>query len=481
MVTSPSISQLCVMLAVLLLGGAVFAEDAASRRPGLYDGTVGVQRDEIFEKSLKGRNTETMEYAPLKDIFVQVEQITGMQVWIDNEVINIIGNRFEAIMTEHHSWFQGETVTQLGHRLSRLLRDTPLVWIVHNGVLTLTTEEKSQRQFVTRQYPIGDLLSDQCDATTIMFLLEQSTTGPWSSDEPGTGTLSMVGNQLFVRQTHRNQQAVAEILTGLRRNEPVVVMNCTDEDLRLRRMLEQRRISLDFPDITLKKVVECIQVETDARIRIDTQALVNSGLDEETRVVARAVNLPLIVALQTILGDVNGTELTVIVANEECLITTAEAANEMYETVLYRVGPLGMTGEKLNEFVAMLEQETSGPWDADEPGTGTICGIAPRSLLAVRQVQRVHREILEILRDLRPKSAATPVAQTAASQITSAIQSHSNPMSPKASVALVKTPTFRLPRIPNLFAAVTWEVVWDYAPLLMALLVGGVAGYIGRH
>ncbi len=480
MVTSPSISQLCVMLAVLLLGGAVFAEDAASRRPGLYDGTVGVQRDEIVEKSLKGRNPETMEDAPLKDIFARVEQITGMQVWIDNEAIRDTGNTLETEKT-YQSWLQGETVTQLGHRLSRLVVGTPLAWIAHNGVLTLTTEEKSQGQFVTRQYPIGDLLSDQCDATTIMFLLEQSATGPWSSDEPGGGTLSMVGHQLFVRQTHRNQQAVAEILAGLRRNEPVVVMNCTDEDLRLRRMLEQRRISLDFSDNTLKEVIEYIGFETDARIRIDTQTLADAGLDEETRVVARAVNLPLIVALQTILRDVNGTELTVIVANEECLITTAEAANEMYETVLYRVGPLGMTGEKLNEFVAMLEQETSGPWDADEPGTGTICGIAPRSLLAVRQVQRVHREILEILRDLRPKSAATPVAQTAASQITSAIQSHSNPMSPKASVALVKTPTFRLPRIPNLFAAVTWEVVWDYAPLLMALLVGGVAGYIGRH
>lgn len=480
MVTSPSISQFRVMLAVLLLGGAVFAEDAASRRPGLYDGAVGGKRDEIVEKSLTHQNPETIENADWPFLMEKIEQMTGMQVVVDSQALNDAGLDLEDIKFIP-LWLKGETVSYLATLLSRQFGGTQLAWIVQDGLLTLTTEEKANETYVTRQYPIGDLLSEDCGPEAIIVILEQTTRGPWDADEPGTGTLSMVGNLLFVRQTHRMQQAVAEILAGLRRQDSVVLTNCSAEDLRLRRLLEENYISFEFPDNTLKEVAAWLEVETGAKFRLDQQALIETGLDDESRLESRAVNLPLHVALQQMLRNVNGTALTVQVSNEECLITTVEKANEMYETVLYRVGSLGMTGEKLDEFVSMLEQETSGPWDADEPGTGTIAGIEPRSILAVWQTQRVHREILEILRDLRPKPAATPVAQTAAPQITSAIQSHSNPMSPEAPVALGKTPTFRLPRIPNLFAAVTWEVVRVFAPLLMSLLVGGVAGYIGRH
>ena len=49
------------------------------------------------------------------------------------------------------------------------------------------------------------------------------------------------------------------------------------------------------------------------------------------------------------------------------------------------------------EIVTLLESETSGPWDSEEPGTGTIDTFPPRSLLLIRQTSRVQREILELL------------------------------------------------------------------------------------
>ena len=379
---TPSIGQLGVMLAALVLGGAVFAEDAAPRRPGLYDEAVGVQRDEIAEKSVTRVNLETMENTPWPLVKARIEQMTGMQVVVDSEAFTDSGIDLEDDRIIP-LWLKGETVTYLATLLSRQLGHTQLVWISQEGLVTLTTEENANQNYITRQYPIGDLLSEECGPEAIIFLLEKTTSGPWDADEPGTGTLSVVGNLLFVRQTHRMQQAVAEVLTGLRRQDPVVLTNCSAEDLRLRRLLEEKHISFEFPDNTLKEVFDFLTQLTGARFRLDEQALDHAGLDGEARVNTRAVNLPLHVALQQMLSNVNGTALTVHVSNEECLITTAEKANEMYETVLYRVGPLGMTGERLNEFVSMLEQETSGPWDADEPGGGAIAGIEPRSILAI--------------------------------------------------------------------------------------------------
>ena len=197
--------------------------------------------------------------------------------------------------------------------------------------------------------------------------------------------------------------------------------------------------------------------------------------------------LPLYAALQKALGNVNGTELTVHMSDEECHILTKEKADVMYETVLYRVGPLGMTGEKLDEFVSMLEQETCGPWDCDEPGTGTISGIQPRSILAVRQVQRVQREILEILRGLRPRPTvrSTPTAKPVIRPVAVVVPvtparepdvqaAAPPPTTPRPEGSLA--PSDRQP-----IASETWEGIGVYAPLLLALLVGCLAGYLGRN
>ena len=482
MCVSRSIRQLGVMLAVLLVAAIVSAQQAASRKPGLYDGAVGVQLEEIAEQSVTRVNPETMENAPWPLVKARIEQMTGMQVWVDETALTDAG-----IEVNEHTvvpqWLAGETVTYLATLLTREMKDIQFVWFAQDGVLTLTTEEKSNETYITRQYPIGDLLSEDCGPEAIIVILEQTTRGPWDADEPGTGTLSVVGNLLFIRQTHRMQQAVAEILAGLRRKDPVVLTNCSAENLRLRRLLEDQRISLDFPDNTLNDVVKWLEATTGAKFRLDQQALTEAGLDEESRVSTVLANLPLHVALQQLLSNVNGTPLTVQVSNEECLITTLEKANEMYETVLYRVGPLGMTGERLNEFVAMLERETSGPWDADEPGTGTIAGIEPRSILVVWQTQLVHREILEILRGLRPTPTVTPLSNPrpvaaaiamAAPLDEPAIQVDTARRAPSTAGSLAQSN--RRP-----FATATWETIADYAPLLLALLLGCATGYVCRH
>ena len=485
MLAGPSKCSAWVMLGALLLGGVLPAEEARPQQPGLYDGAVGGKLDEIAEKSVTRVNPETMENAPWPLVKARIEQMTGMQVVVDEQAltdsgIDLPNDRIIPL------WLKGETVTYLETLLTRQLGGTPLTWFVQDGVVTLTTEEQANQTYVTRQYPIGDLLSEERGSDVMIALLEQSTRGPWDADEPGTGTLSVVGNLLYVRQTHRMQPAVAEILAGLRRKDPVVLTNCSEEDLRLRRVLDEKLISFDFPDNTLKEVADFLTQLTGAKFRLDQQGLTDAGLDEDTRVNARAVNLPLHVALQQMLGNVNGTELTVQVSDEECLITTKEKADLMYETVLYRVGPLGMTGERLIQFVAMLEQETSGPWDADEPGTGTIVFLKTENIVAVRQTQRVHREILEILRGLRPtptvspqhttRSVAQPVAPVAlaTAQSEPVIQVHAVHPAPSTTGSLLQS--MRKP-----FASVTWEGFGVYAPLLMALLLGCVAGYLCRH
>lgn len=475
----PSKCSLWAWLAMLLLAGSLAAEEVPPEKPGLYDGAVGIKRDEVIEKSLTGRNPERLENATLRQVVARVEQLTQLQVWLDAEALTEAGIDLgqETIVP---LWSEGETLTQLQNHLSDQT-GCLLAWVVHEGGVTLTTEEKSFLTYDTKQYPVGDLLSQGLTPQMLIELLEQESSGPWENDEPGTGTIHPIGNLLFVRQTHRIHQEVAEMLTALRRDDPVVFTHRSDEDMRLTRFLEEKIVSFDWPDVTIQAFTDQIQEMTGAKFRLDMQAITDAGISGDTRLEARAVNLSLFVALQHNLSHVHGTELTVQVTDEECLITTAEQANQRYETVLYHVGEWGITGENVDEFAALLELETSGPWDADEPGTGSISCIQPRSILVIRQVPRVHREILEILRDLRPKITLSPVALPTAAVSEPVAQAHSEDSAPQSPESPVPITTFRLPRMPHLGARVTWDDLGIYALLLMALLVGGASGYLGRH
>ncbi len=480
MCASPSISQRGVMLAAILLAGVVQAEQAAPRKPGLYDGAVGVKLEEIAEQSVTRVNPETMENAPWPLVKARIEQMTGMQVWVDETALTDYG-----IVLDRETiiplWPAGETLAQLTNQLSEM-KGTRLVWLVHERLATLTTEEKSYENYVTRQYPIGDLLYEGSHQP-IMNLLLSETSGPWEVDEPGTGTISPLGNLLFVRQTHRVHQEVAETLAALRRDEPVVLTNSSKEDLRIRRLLEEKHISFEFPDNTLKEFVDWLEIETGSKFRLDEQSLTDAGLDAETRLEARAVKLPLFVALQMSLTNINGTELTIHVCDNECRIMTAEKANEKYETVLYRMGVWGITAAKIDEFAAMIESETSGPWDAEEPGTGNLFWLPGRNILAVRQTQRVHREILEILRGLRPTPTVTH--PTIPRPVAAAIAMATSPDEPTIQVNTARPAPSRVgplaQSIRQSFAVSTWETIADYAPLLLALLLGCATGYVCRH
>ncbi len=482
-VALPLKCRVWALLASLSICTDLLAEETPAQKPGIYDKAVGVQWNELVERSRSRLNPETMVEVQFQQVMERIETMTGMQVWLDSK--SIADSRIDlSPQTRVVEWPAGETVAQLTNRLSAVT-DTPLAWYVQDGVAALTTAEAAGQKYVTRQYPIGDLLAQRCDPVEIVSLLQTVTEGPWETDEPGTGTISLLGNFLFIRQTHRTHQEVTEILAGLRRTEPVVLLNCSENDLRLRRLLEEKRVTVELPDNTLVEFVQLIQELSGAKFRMDEMALTDAGLDREARLQGEAIDLPLRVVLSMLLGNVHDTELTVIVADDECLVTTAEAADLRYETVLYRLESWGVTGENVDQFAEMIHEQTTGPWDSHEPGTGTMALVGPLNVLAVRQSNRIHREILTILRDLRPEPGvrpATPPPSPPAAALM-AVVAVSKPAMPAPSdrpVPVPEPPSLPVQVISPQPSSHNRDNLGGNTVLILALLVGCVAGYLGR-
>lgn len=448
---------------LLGIGGAIVTADSLPLSP-LYEGAVGLRFDPLAQKSPVLENTETLPEGPFRAVAKRVEEITGLQVWLNEQAITDAGADL-SYDTGVPEWPAGETIAQYTRRLTP---GVELAWYVNGRMATLSTREAADEVYVTRQYQVIPLLKRVGSYQQLFDAIRRSTSHAWEDIEPGTGTLALFNGVLLVRQTHEVQREVAEILSGLDRSDRVILIGCSSRELEIRRQLEERVVNFEWERVTLANYCQRLEELTGVRFRLDEGALQGAGLDPDAELNPRAIDLSLGVALEQ-LNNVNSTELRAIVWDDQCLITTGEQASDIYETAIYNVGLQGITGQRVKNLVATLEQQTSGPWDAGEPGTGTICSIDSLGVLVIRTTQRNHREVLELLRGLSEPlavSIASPMAEPVVPPAT-------KEMSPLESI--VSTIQANLPASES-------GVEFEFSkPLLLALVLGCVAGFLGRN
>lgn len=356
---------------------------------------------------LKKTATQRYEDVPLSEILTAVEELSVLQVRINHQALTDAGveSSLDQIVA---LWDQGETIARLAERIGEPF-DTEMTWTAREGILTLTTAEDAALRYWTARYFIGDLLGSDRNANPLIEMLQTSTSGPWDVEEPGTGTVSVLGNHLFVRQTHKMQGEVEVLLAALRRKDPILLLDRGEADLRLLKLLDEKSVNYEWPEISLTEYAQKIAETTGERVELDTQALNDAGIDSEATLSARAKNINLGTALREDLAEVNDTELTVTVQHGSYWITTAEDAEQHYETIVYQMESLGITGDRLTQWVELVQSETSGPWDADEPGTGTIVAMPKSHHVVIRQTAKVQREIAGLLHSLRSLPPEEPL------------------------------------------------------------------------
>ncbi len=109
---------------------------------------------------------------------------------------------------------------------------------------------------------------------------------------------------------------------------------------KIRKALEQET-SLEFPDNTLKEVLDFIEEKHGFTIDLDRQTLEDAGVTDDTRINSLVISgITLRSAFNLMLADVGGIELTFVIEDEVMKITTVEKEAEKYQTRVYPVGDL---------------------------------------------------------------------------------------------------------------------------------------------
>ena len=164
-----------------------------------------------------------------------------------------------------------------------------------------------------------------------------------------------------------------------------------------------KALGLEFQSAPLSEVVDFLRDEYDIEIQIDTKGLNNEGVSPDEPITTNLRNISLQSALNLMLEPLY---LTYIVDNEVLLITSEDEALTRMETRAYPADVLGTNSYEL----AKLITETIAPdsWNrrGEEMPTGEgAISTALSDMLVIRQTYDVHREINELLSQLRQRTS----------------------------------------------------------------------------
>ena len=276
------------------------------------------------------------------------------------------------------------------------LETLELGWHIEEGVLFLESFDQALDHRVTISYNLGALFDAGFRSQPILDSLQQEVAGPWDADEPGTGTLILLGDVRFVRQHRRAQFEVAALLAALEKHGRRTVLVDPPQHVALSETL-RHRVTVRFQNLSIREGIQQLAALAQTEIRFDS-ALKDAGVNVDEDLISLSVSEQ---PLQTVLSNLQtGTKLAPEIRAGALWLTTADALNEHRLTAVFDVRDLCRSHDEAGALGDAIQTQTAGPWDADQPGTGTISFVKP-GVLVVRQTRPQLDAVLDLLESYR--------------------------------------------------------------------------------
>ena len=332
--------------------------------------------------------THEFKRTSLREVIQWLQAEQQLKVIVDAQALANAGVLISDQVSER---LENEPLYQLLDRLQSLR----LAWYVADGNVHLSTKERVSKHYITIPYNIGDLLDVGIEDIALISTIEQSTSGPWEAGEPGTGTLVLLGDVMFVRQTDSMQREVSSLLTALRKpGRRTLLLDCP-QHASLREKMEQR-ISVNFQETAFEEAASQLAALAMADIRID-RSLSTAGIRDRQPVTLVANDQKLRTIIQGLAIDV---KLVPLLRDGVLWIATEESANERFHTAVFDVRDLCRNRDESIALTEAILSQTAGPWDANEPGSGSL-EFPLSGTMVVRQTEAQLDAILELLENYR--------------------------------------------------------------------------------
>jgi hypothetical protein len=320
--------------------------------------------------------------------------------------------------------------------LNLLLRPFDLVPVIRDSKLVITTTDVASNELVVKVYRVDDLVraknaeGREVDNYDALLEVITSMVRPDSWDEVGgPGSVGAFQGMLVISQTERDHDEIQGLLAALREGrakqdagaapEPIWAVRAAEAAAR-RKFAEASKTAADFKfsEETLGKAVSAIAGRFGVQLVLDSKALDEAGIGEDTPVTADLRQVNLSDALDLLLRPY---DLTYVIANEVVLITTTDVSANVLSSVVYPVADLvqlgppkvGAAGQDFNSLIELITSNIKpDSWD-EVGGPANTQPLSSVSALVVSQTQDVQQEVerlLAALRKLRSPLAAPQAA-----------------------------------------------------------------------
>ncbi len=387
--------------------------------------------EEAIRRALDDKTSLNAMNRPLGDVMHELSERLGIPIVVDRRGLEDVGLGLDTPVSLHFDGLSLRSILRLA------LRDLDLNFTIRDKALLITSAEKAEYTLRTEVFDVLDLVRPHADATpdeydydTIIDLITTTVEQDTWDEVGGPGSISAFRGSLVISQTQDVVDQISGLLAALRQAKKVVEDNPhklpAKASIGLGRHEElnapvfdalKRVVTWSFQELALADIADEIERKHAINVQLDARALDAYGIGVDTPITFSIRNLELRQALTHMLRDL---ELTWLVRDEVLIITTDEEAEQNLFTRVYPVMDLlgqplpahefeiprrdADTSELVDLTMAIVQPDT---WEWSG-GMGSIAEIPQFGILVVAQTQDVHRQVDELLAQMRNRLADRP-------------------------------------------------------------------------
>lgn len=275
------------------------------------------------------------------------------------------------------------------------LQSIQLGWYVEEDILHITTKSMAIEHLSTVPHNIGSFLDQKFKSEDLKQTIINGTQPDRWEELGGNGTLVLLGDVMFIRQSDDIHRKVAGLLKALSKHGRRTFVDDPVEHESLRKKLTEK-VSVEFSDTPLSEAIQSLAKQTGADIRIDTASFRRSRIREREPVSLKLNQQKLSSVLQALVASLR---LTWTLQNGAILITTEQTASSLLKAAVFDVRDLSRDSDEAYSLAEAIMMQTSGQWEQDG-GNGSI-DFAKPGVMVVRNTEESLEDVLRLLNTYR--------------------------------------------------------------------------------
>lgn len=338
----------------------------------------------------------TLVFKPLaKNVTVDFRETSIREVvtWIQDETsITVLVD--EASLSDDDILPSDPVSIRLANQPLYLLLDRMasigLGWYVEDEILHIVTAAAAADHLTTVSINIGTFFDQGFESDVLLGTIESGTGDGWLDSSQGDGTLVLLGDVLFVRQTGEMHRRVDGMLKAMQTHGRQTFVDDPTEHLKIRQNLDSMT-SVNFRETPLAEVLTELSTQSGIEIRRDAAAFRKLRIREREPVSLKLANQKLTTVLDSIVAKLR---MTWTLRNGSILITSQKTAAALFKTAIYDVRDLCRDDDESVALTdAIMIQTAPDSWLETGAGDGIIVFPKP-GIMVIRQTERTHSDIL---------------------------------------------------------------------------------------